>query len=230
MLAVQLKQDAHCTVQDLALQHRVSTRTIARDISLMREQGMQIDADRGRGGGIRLDHNWGVGRLNLTYAEAVDLLISIAVAEQMNSPMFLANLGSVRRQLVASFSPEKRKQVDRLKSRIMIGVTASAFVQSGAKAPPNNIVQELHQAFVTQTELEISYRREDGKISNRKIAPHYLLLKYPIWYILAFDHMRGETRIFRCDRILDAWRTETSFNLLPKHVFGPSIDKEDLSL
>ena len=53
MLAVQLKQDTHCTVKDLALQHGVSARTIARDLSLMREQGMQIDADRGRGGGVR---------------------------------------------------------------------------------------------------------------------------------------------------------------------------------
>lgn len=229
MLAVRLKQDAHCTVQSLALQHSVSARTIARDISLMREQGMQIDADRGRGGGVRLERNWGVGRVNLAYAEAVDLLISIAVAEQMNSPIFLANLGSIQRQLIASFSPEKRKQVDRLKSRIMIGVTASTFVQSSAKAPPNNVVQELHQAFITQTELEINYRREDGKISKRKIAPHYLLLKYPIWYILAFDHMREEPRIFRYDRLLDVWRTETSFSLLPKEAFEPSIKKEDLS-
>ena len=82
MLAVQLKQDSHCTVSDLARQHGVSPRTIARDLALMRDHhGMQIDADRGRGGGLRLDRNWGVGRLNLTYGDAVDLLISIAVAQ-----------------------------------------------------------------------------------------------------------------------------------------------------
>ncbi|WP_366524121.1 HTH domain-containing protein, partial [uncultured Hyphomonas sp.] len=105
LLAVHLKQYAHCTVKDLAHQHGVSERTITRDLSLMRDQGMQIDADRGRGGGVRLNREWGVGRINLTYIEAVDLLISIAVAERMNSPMFLANLDSVRRQLGASFSP-----------------------------------------------------------------------------------------------------------------------------
>ena len=230
MLAVQLKQDAHCTVKDLALQHGVSTRTIARDISLMRDQGMQIDADRGRGGGVRLDRNWGVGRVNLAYAEAVDLLISIAVAEQMNSPLFLANLVSVRRQLVASFSLEKRRQVDRLKSRIMIGVTASTFVQAGASAPPNSVVQALHQAFITQTQLEIRYQREDGRTSNRQIAPHYLLLKYPIWYVVAFDQLTDGPRIFRCDRILAATRTETAFSLLPKEAFEPSIERNVLSL
>ena len=230
LLAVQLKQDVHCTVKDLAQQFGVSPRTIARDLSVMREQGMQIDADRGRGGGVRLDRNWGVGRLNLSYAEAVDMLISIAVAEKMQSPMFLASLGSVRRQLVASFSPEKRAQIEQLKSRIMIGVTASTFVQLSATAPPQRVVQTLHQAFINQTELEIRYEREDGVAFDRRIAPHYLLLKYPVWYVVAFDHLREEPRIFRCDRMRAARRTEKPFRLLAKDVFEPSVIADDLSL
>jgi predicted DNA-binding transcriptional regulator YafY len=230
MLAVQLKQDTHCTVKDLALQHGVSTRTIARDLSLMREHGMQIDADRGRGGGVRLDRNWGVGRMNLAYAEAVDLLISIAVAEQMNSPMFLASLGSVRRQLVASFSPEKRKRVNRLNSRIIIGVTASTYVQTSANTPPERVVQALHQAFVAQELLEIQYQREDGETSERHIEPHYLLMKYPIWYVVAFDHLRNCPRTFRCDRILSARMAGTRFQLLPKEEFGPSLADDVLSM
>lgn len=230
MLAVQLKQEALITVKDLALQHGVSTRTIARDLSLMRDQGMQIDADRGRGGGVRLDRNWGVGRMNLTYDEAVDLLISIAVAEQMNSPIFLANLGSVRRQLVASFSPEKRNSVNRLKSRILIGITASTFVQISANVPPKRVVQALHRAFIDRKVLEMRYQREDGVISNRQIEPHYLLLKYPIWYVVAFDRLRKKPRTFRCDRVLAATPNETQFKLLPKENFQPSLVGDDIAL
>lgn len=230
LLAVQLKQDAHCTVRDLAEQQGVSTRTIARDLALMRDQGMQIDADRGRGGGVRLDRNWGVGRMNLSYAEAVDFLISIAVAEQMNSPMFLASLGSVRRQLVASFSPDKRNRVNRLKSRILIGVTASTYVQASASAPPKRVVQAVHQAFVDQKVLELRYQREDGVTSNRLIEPHYLLLKYPIWYVVAIDHLRNEPRTFRCDRMLAGSMDEKRFKLLPKEEFQPSLVGGDLSM
>ena len=230
LLAVQLKQDEHCTVKDLAHQHGVSPRTIARDLSLMREQGMLIDSDRGRGGGVRLDRNWGVGRMNLAYAEAVDLLISIAVAEQMNSPLFLAGLGSVRRQLVASFSPEKRTKVNRIKSRILIGITASTYVQASANPPSKRVVQALHQAFINQEMLEIRYQREDGKTSERNIAPHYLLLKYPVWYVVAFDDLRKEPRTFRCDRIKAATITGTHFNLLPKEAFRPSLIEDDLSM
>lgn len=228
LLAVQLKQEELCTVKDLADQHGVSERTIARDLVLMREQGLPIDADRGRGGGVRLDRNWGVGRMNLTYPEAVDLLISIEVAEQMNSPMFLAGLGSVRRQLVASFSPEKRHKVKRLKSRILIGVTASTYVQTTITAPPKRVVQALHQAFIDQKTLGIRYQREDGVTSKRQIEPHYLLLNYPVWYVIAFDHLRDTPRTFRCDRIQTAEMTGTPFRLLPKEKFQLSLDGNNL--
>jgi len=230
LLTVQLRQGEACTVAALAQQHRVSPRTIARDLALMREQGMQIDADRGRGGGVRLDGNWGVGRLNLDYAEAVDLLISIAVADRMQSPLFLAHLGSVQRQLVASFSPKKRAQVRRLKSRILVGVTASPYVQAGVAMPPKRVVQSLHRAFVDQEVLHITYRREDGAPSERQIEPHYLLLKYPVWYVVAIDHLRAAPRIFRCDRILSASRVGTPFALAPKGHFAPSLKADDLEV
>lgn len=227
-ITAQLKQGEPCTIQDLARQHGVSTRTIARDLALMRDQGLPIDADRGRGGGVRLDRNWGVGRMSLSYAEAVDLLISIAVAERMDSPLFLANLGAVRRQLVASFSPEKHARVDRLKSRILIGATASTFVQASLIAPApdatnTRVVRALHRAFVDHETLQIRYRREDGTVSDREIEPHYLLLQYPVWYAVAMDHLRQEPRTFRCDRMMTAQATGTPFRLLPKNTFRPAL-------
>lgn len=57
LLAAQLKQDEHCTIKSLAEMHQVSERTIARDLQLMRDQGLPIDADRGRGGGVRLERH-----------------------------------------------------------------------------------------------------------------------------------------------------------------------------
>lgn len=228
LLAAQLKENTLCTINDLADSHGVSARTIARDLEIMREQGLPIDADRGRGGGVRLDRNWGVGRLNLSYPEAVDLLISIAVAEQMNSPIFLANLGSIKRQLLASFSPDKRHRVDGLKSRILIGVTASTFVQATFAAPKNCLVQTLHQAFMELGALSIRYQNDGGEISARSIEPHYLLLNYPVWYVLAFDHLRKAPRTFRCDRILEAVATGARFRLLPKDTFKQSLEGNDI--
>lgn len=230
LLAAQLKQESLCTVTELAAQHGVSERTIARDLNLMREQGLPIAADRGRGGGVRLDRNWGVGRLNLAYHEAVDLLISIEVAERMNSPLFLGNLDTVKRQLIASFSPERRHRIEQLKSRILIGVTASTQVQSGFTAPPEPVVRHIHRGFIDQERIEIRYRREDGAISKRQVEPHFLLLKYPVWYVIAMDGLRDGPRIFRCDRILESKMTDTSFRLLPPAAFDSVLAGNEMTV
>lgn len=227
-LTATLKQDRPHTIADLAKEHGVSTRTLTRDLQILRDQGLPIEADRGRGGGVRLDHHWGVGRLNLSYPEAVDLLISLAVAEQMQSPLFLAKLGSVRRQLIASFSPDKRARVARLKSRILIGTSASPHVQSTKASAPPRAVQRLHQAFLDQSALTIRYQREDTTPSTRTIEPHYLLLNYPIWYVLAYDHLRKLPRTFRCDRIISATGTEDRFKLLPQDRFKDTIEANTL--
>lgn len=219
LIAAQLKQDELCTVKGLARQFGVSERTIARDLGLMRERGLPIDSDRGRGGGVRLDRNWGVGRLNLAYAEAVDLLISIEVAERMGSPLFLANLASVRRQLIASFSPDKRARVEQLKSRILIGPSASLQVQSHFTPPDKSVVQALHQGFMDQDCLDIGYTREDGQTSRRDIEPHYMLLKYPVWYVIAHDRQKDRPRTFRCDRMDTIQRTGRRFSLKPVEHF-----------
>ncbi len=227
-LAARLKQDSLCTVKDLAQQHEVSERTIARDLVVMRDQGYPIETDRGRGGGVRLDRRWGVSRLNLAYPEAVDLLISISVAEQMKSPVFLANLGSVRRQIEASFSRDKHEQVKRLKSRILISATASTFVQASLTPLSKSVVQGLHQAFIDQKAVVIAYRREDGATSRRRIEPHYLLLQYPVWYVVAFDHLRNESRTFRFDRVITLEGEGDSFRLRPLSEFRQSLERHEL--
>lgn len=227
-LTAQLKAEPFCIIKDLANELGVSERTLARDLALLREQGVPVEADRGRGGGVRLDRRWGVGRLNLAYAEAVDLLIGIEVAQKMSSPIFLASLESVRRQLIASFSPDKRERVEALKSRILVGVTASTYVQASASPPPDPVIKALHQAFMDKERLDIRYRREDLELSERQIEPQYLLLKYPVWYVIAFDHFRSEPRTFRCDRIQSASLTGTQFTLRPLEEFKHIWNGEDL--
>ncbi len=227
-MAVHLKQDGLCTIKDLAELHNVSERTISRDLQLMRDQGLPIDADRGRGGGVRLGRNWGVGRLNLSYTEAVDLLISIAVAEQMDSPIFLANLGSIRRQLVASFAPNKRHRVNSIKSRVLIGATASTFVQQTIAPPTSRIIQTLHQSFLNQKSIIIRYKDEGGRATTREIEAHYLMLNYPVWYVLAVDHLRAASRTFRCDRIVEIEATNTRFKVLPKDSFSQAFEGNTL--
>lgn len=213
IITAQLKSDEAVIIRDVAKEVGVSMRTITRDIQILREQGLPIEADRGRGGGVRLHSHWGIGRLTLTYTEAIDLLVSLAVAEQMKSPLLMANLVTVRRKLMASFSPSMKHQLNKLKTRILIGESASPFVLSALSTPKAPVVETLHQAFLTTQTLHIHYCAETGATTDRVIEPHYLLLNYPIWYILAWDHLRSDVRTFRCDRITQATIEKNTFQV-----------------
>ena len=217
-----LKQGDVLTVEDLASRLNVSTRTATRDIELLRDQGLPIEADRGRGGGIRLSARWGIGRMNLNYTEAVDLLVSLAIAEKMQSQIFLGNLRSIRQKLVASFSPEKRQRVERLKNRVVVGGTASFQVQQSFSPKREKIVGKLHEAFVEMQPSNIIYRSESDTKTSRVIEPHYLLLNYPVWYVLAWDRLREAKRTFRLDRIEKATVADGHFKLIDRDEFAGS--------
>ncbi|MEP3247608.1 MAG: WYL domain-containing protein [Sneathiella sp.] len=224
ILIARLKSDEPLIVRHLASELGVSVRTVTRDIQILREQGLPVEADRGRGGGVRLHWSWGLGQLKLSYSEAIDLLVSLAVVEQMNSPILMANLKSVRHKLMASFSKEMKSRIGSLNRRIRIGQTASPFVLSSYEKSISSATERLHQAFVLQRYLSIIYKAENGDLTIRLIEPQYLLLNYPVWYILAWDQLRGDIRTFRCDRIQGAEIEEEVFDLRPFDAFSNALE------
>ena len=153
------------------------------------------------------------------------MLISLAIGEQMKSPIFMAQLKSVRRKLIASFSPALKSKVDGLKARIRIGEPVSASVLTSASPPSQKVVRELHQAFLLRHRVSISYRAVNGRDTDRVIEPHYLLLCHPVWYVLAWDKMREDVRTFRCDRIVGTGICDDgAFRLLPIARFEKALE------
>lgn len=206
----------------------VSVRTLSRDIDLLRGQGLPVEADHGRGGGLRLSQRWGVGRLSLTYAEAEDLLVSLAIAEQMESPVMMDNLASVRRKLIASFSPGMAVRIAGLKARIRVGKPAGAALLVQAMAPKPEVVEQINQAFLNLQCASISYRATDGTLTDRVMVPHYLLLSTPIYYVVGRDELRGGARTYRCDRVMSATVLEDrGVKVLPINHFAAVLDSID---
>ncbi len=228
ILKSRMKSRDVLTVSSIADELGVSVRTVSRDIEILREQGLPIDSDRGRGGGIRLHANWGVGRINFSYSEAVDLMITLAIAQQMKSPFFMANLSSIRCKLDSSFSPHMRSKVKNLKHRILISPSASIEVLTGFSILKKALAEQLHQAFLMQQRITIRYKAENKSMTKRLIEPHFLLLSYPVWYVLAWDHLRDDVRTFRCDRIITIHNEGDEFKLLPVSHFMRSIEGVDV--
>ncbi|MDD9966450.1 MAG: WYL domain-containing protein [Myxococcales bacterium] len=227
LLKAHLRSEEATTIGELAARLETSARTVRRDLDVLRDQGLPIESERGRGGGVRLKRGWGVGRVNLTYSEAVDLLVSVSVAERMRSPLLMANLDGARRKLVASFSSTMSKKVRGLKARILVGPAVPSGILTGYAPPSRSAVAQLHQAFLNQCRAVMSYRSSTGELTKRTIEPHYLLLCLPVWYVLSWDRLRSEVRTFRCDRIERIHQVEQPFQVLPLARFREALEGID---
>src|SRR5262245_26968816 len=177
-----LKASDSMTVKDLARELDVSIRSLSRDIELLRTQGVPIEADRGRGGGVRLQRQWSFGRLHLDFEEGIDLLLSIAMAEKLNSPLLFKRLRSIRQKLATSFPEAQQSRIKMLRNRILIGPPASPRILETYRMKAPEQLTHVARAFFEMRVLEIRYADEAGRLTTRQIEPQFLFFCVPAWY------------------------------------------------
>lgn len=219
-----LKAGEFFTASDLADRLSVNPRTLMRDLDVLKDKGYPIETSQGRGGGIWLRRHWGIGRLNLNYREVIDLLLSMAVMEKIGSPIFLGNLKAVRHKIAVSFPQEQRDRIQALRRRILVGELASQQVLENFQSTSTIKGPTIYEAFFEMKKLSITYEDAENQKTKRTIEPHYLLLNWPVWYVLAWDHLRNDARCFRLDRIRTAKTIEESFRLKNEKKLMESIE------
>jgi predicted DNA-binding transcriptional regulator YafY len=86
-------------------------------------------------------------------------------------------------------------------------------------------MEQLNFGFFISCKIKIKYQSENNSITKRIVEPHYLLLNWPVWYLLAWDELRAEVRLFRTDRILQIDQLNEPNKRRPKSVFLKSIEE-----
>ena len=163
----------HVTASELADELGVSLRTLNRDIVCCEKVACRSEYHRGRGGGLRLQRNWSLGRLHLRREEAIDLLLSMAIAERMNSPLLLQQLASVRRKIVAAFSEAYQANIRSLRKRILIGAPASQAVLSSFTPVTHRGLTDIADAFFNMRCVRIGYMDQKGDLTTREVEPQF---------------------------------------------------------
>jgi predicted DNA-binding transcriptional regulator YafY len=207
-----LKSCEHATAAALADELGVSLRTLHRDLEVLRSQGVPVESDVGRGGGLRLHRAWTQGRVHLSAEEAIDLLLSLAIAERMNSPVLLNHLAPVRRKIAGAFMEGYQGMIRQLRKRILVGKPASPEVLASYNTP-TRAIPGIAEAFFNLRCVAITYVDRNSVLTQREIEPHFLYLSLPVWYLLVWDKLRGAIRYFRIDRIKSVTPLDTTFRL-----------------
>jgi predicted DNA-binding transcriptional regulator YafY len=189
------------SVESLASELGVSRRTVLRDLAALRDRGMPISGEAGRGGGVRLEGGRGLAAVHLSLAEIVALWLGARLSQAASDLPWGEAANSALAKLLGSLPAPKARALRALCRRVVVGPSASAAVRAGAGLAPKELLRLFEQAFSNGVGLGFHYVDREGKKTVRRVEPHGLLVEPPVWYVLARDVDKSEPRTFRMDRI-----------------------------
>ena len=208
-----LRRRADWTSEDLARELRVSRRTVLRDIEHLRNRGFEITGMAGPGGGIHLEASSVMLSSHLDADEVVALLLSVAVARATTRIPFAAGAERALAKIEAALPAPRVAELQRFMQRVLIGDPAAEPAE-GVGALDSRLIATFEEAFTAQLQLSFTYVDAHGRRTRRRVEPHGLLVRAPLWYLIAWDVRREAARLFRADRIRRP--ATTSVRFLPR--------------
>ena len=203
------------SVDQLARELEVSRRTILRDLAVLRTRGFRITTESGRGGGVQLDPSAVLISSQLAADEVVALVLSVAAIRAAPWMPFAAGADRALSKIEAALPAERVKDLRRFMRRILIGDPSSPATVSHADTVDSRLLPAFEQALTQSRVLRFRYTDRHGNDSRRQIEPHGLLVRAPLWYIIAWDIDKNAPRLFRMDRIRTPRPTDTVFDARP---------------
>jgi predicted DNA-binding transcriptional regulator YafY len=187
---LELLQDRpSATGPELARALRTDTRTIRRDVTALRDLGIPVEGERGRGGSYRIKPGYRVPPLMFTPKEAAAVALGLMAAKRLGIETDSA-LTKVRRVL-----PDRlRLGVEALQGTL--GFTGHI----DAEPPDGETLLALAAAARSARKLALRYTDSQGETTSRELTPWGVVAHNGRWYVAAFDHGRALPRTIRADR------------------------------
>jgi len=204
-LVAEIRAQEGVSMSELAERLGVHVRTVRRDVRALRQRGLDIEADRGRGGGIRFARLAPLPPMRLDAQQAVALWLSVEISRGVSGlPFSQASRGALSRVLGA-LPPERRAQLRQLARRIVIGAPASESMRESFGEMSPVLLEAFERCFREARCMGFGYVDRKGQRTQRRIEPHGIFIRLPFWYILAVDveipDAEDARRMFRMDRI-----------------------------
>jgi predicted DNA-binding transcriptional regulator YafY len=189
--------------RELAGLLEVDTRTVRRYATKLQELGIPVEAERGRAGGYRLRPGYRMPPLMLTDDEATAVVLGLVAARRYGvvtaEPAIDGALAKIERVLPLA-----------LRERVRAVTETLGFTRRGwAGSPPaTDTVLRLAEAARQHRRVGLAYPSFNGEETEREVDPYGLVVHSGRWYLAAHDHLRGEVRTFRLDRIQSVERRD----------------------
>ena len=174
----------------LAHELGISPRTVHRDIDTLRGLGAVIDGAAGFG--FTLIEDATLPPMGFDADELEALVLGLREVEQIGDPDLAKAAGRALRKLQGRLPPSQSAQ---LKHAVL---SAKHFHPT---TPVTISVAALRQATRQEMAVEFSYRDAKGTPSERRVDPLGIVYMDQTTVLLAWCHLRRDTRVFRLDRM-----------------------------
>jgi predicted DNA-binding transcriptional regulator YafY len=217
------------TIDELASQCGVTTRTIRRDLQALEEAGFPLFDDRSADDGrTRWQINGQAFRglaAGLTLSELCALYFSRTLLESLSGTPFRDDVEHAFEKLAAALTPHMRQFLDQLPR--VIATKADPARRSGDDVRRQQIVARALEATLHQRQATIVYySKSSERTKSYLVHPYRLAYAQGGLYLLAFVPEYGEVRTFAAERIQEISLLEERFTPieeLPETAFPHSL-------
>jgi predicted DNA-binding transcriptional regulator YafY len=145
--------------------------------------------------------------------EAMTLLLGADFVAQHFDPQYRAAAGEARRKIEAVLPERHRPELDDLRESLHVIV---AEVQQSPTAEVQALLGQLRRAIRARRTVRFRYYtrhsvEDRGPGEERHADPYSLAHTGGAWYLLAHCHRRGDTRMFRLDRMEELSPTTATY-------------------
>ncbi len=193
-LLLYLQQKRRTTAEEAASHFGVSQRTIYRDMQLLHEAGLPLQAEAGVG--YRLGEEKQLAPVTFSREQALALFAARTLAGHKTSDATLRHLDDALAKVKEAARSTDQELLRDLDERTL----SLGRLPAERRHTAYRFLSEIQLALAAKQLLEIDYLRADGTASSRLIEPHGLFFNQQ-WHLVAWCRMRKGLRDFRIDRI-----------------------------
>ena len=191
-----LLQERGRTSQELSELLEVSRRTVIRDVEALCEMGVPIIAQGGIGGGYSLAGEYSIAPLQLTWREAMLLILALSSLSKMSDTPFSAERASLFVKVSNLIPARHKEQVQSYLDKVEMEIPERR------KAP---LLDQLIEAAKRSAWQELKYDAPEGQTAI-PMRIDRVFADRGFWYVSG--HSEGKSLRLRTDRILKATSIE----------------------